>query len=316
MRPRVVRLKVSLPDRICARRAVAPRYAYYWKMTRFTLLCLLTFVLVGVPAEAHATGDSLRYLRHTDTVYLQMNRFEEKIFAHRLAPGQTLGQLARFYGIDLADIFFYNPELQVEDLVEGFPVRVPIPNKAIHRYRPRDYSRWRYVPICYLPRRQDNLYRISKDYFKMPMDTLLARNRLRSGDALRVNQPLLVGWMKTSGIPYTGGESANPIIRKSNQLRKQFVAQSIDRTIVTARGASTWTQNGRGGHDLVVLHRKAAINSVVRIHHPMFNRTLYARVIGRIPPSTDPEVHVMVSPYLAQALGVRDLRFFTVVDFY
>ena len=273
-------------------------------------------VALGTSAACYATGDSLRYLRPADTVYLEMNRFEEKLFAHRLAPGQTLNKLAAFYGIAIDDIFFYNPELRIEDLVEGFPVKVPIPNKAIHRYRPSDYSRWRYVPICYLPRRQDNLYRISKDYFKMPLDTLLRRNGLTSGARLRVAQPLHVGWMRTSGIPGTGGESSNPIIRKSKQLRQQFVTQSNSGRLRTERGASTWTPEGRGGRDLVVLHRKASINSVVRIHHPMFNRTLYARVIGRIPPTTDPEVHVMVSPYLAQALGVRDLRFFTVVDYY
>ena len=245
-----------------------------------------------------------------------MNRFEEKLFAHRLAAGQTLSKLAAFYGISLDDIFFYNPELSAEDLVEGFPVKVPIPNKAIHRYRPNDYSRWRYVPICYLPRRQDNLYRISKDYFKTPLDTLMQRNQLSNSSQLRVAQPLLVGWMRTSGIRNSSGESSNPIIRKSNQLRKQFVAQRNNGAVRTERGASTWTPQGRGGRDLVVLHRKAPLNSVVRINHPMFNRTLYARVIGRIPPSTDPEVHVMVSPYLAQALGVRDVRFFSIVDFY
>ena len=263
-----------------------------------------------------ATGDSLRYLTPRDTVYLEMNRFEEKLFAHRLAPGQTLGKLANFYGIPVDDIFFYNPDLSVADLVEGYPVKVPIPNRAIHRYRPADYSRWRYVPICYLPRRQDNLYRISRDYFKMPMDTLLRRNVLTSADRLRVGAPLLVGWMKTSGIRANGEASSNPIIRKSNQLRQQYASQRYGREIKTERGASTWTQGGRGGNDLVVLHRKAAINSVIRIHHPMFNRTLYAKVIGRIPPSTDPEVHVMVSPWLARALGVRDLRFFSIVDYY
>ena len=276
----------------------------------------LWWLLLTLPALARATGDSLQYLKHTDTVYLEMNRFEEKLFAHRLAPGQTLGKLAQFYGMPVEDIFFYNPDLSLDDLVEGTPVRVPIPNRAIHRYRPRDYSRWRYVPICYLPRRQDNLYRISKDYFKMPMDTLLRRNALTNAGQLPVGRPLLVGWMRTSGIPRTREESSNPIIRKSNQLKRRFSAERYDRTIRTERGASTWTRNGRGGNDLVVLHRKAALNSVIRIHHPMFNRTLYATVIGRIPPSTDPEIHVMVSPYLAKALGVRDLRFFTIVDYY
>ena len=267
-------------------------------------------------STAQATGDSLRYLLPQDTVYIEMNRFEEKVFQHRLAPGQRLSALARFYGITVEDILFYNPDLSSEQLVEGFPIRIPIPNRAILRYRPADYARWRYVPVCYLPRRRDNLYRISKDYFRMPLDTLLRRNELPDASRLNVGYPLHVGWMKISGIPGSGAQSANPIIRKSNQLRKQFIGESSVKEINTQRGASTWTQGGKGGQDLYVLHRYAPVDGVVKIHHPMFDRTLYARVIGRIPPSADPEIIVMVSPWLAKALGVRDLRFFSVVDYY
>jgi len=58
------------------------------------------------------TGDDTYYLLPKDSIFLNVGILSEKIFQHKLAPGQTLFSLANFYGLTLTELYFYNPELK------------------------------------------------------------------------------------------------------------------------------------------------------------------------------------------------------------
>lgn len=89
------------------------------------------------------------------------------------------------------------------------------------------------------------------------------------------------------------------------------ITPSADLVIKNSKGIAIWNNTGTGKHQMFALHPTAKVNSVIELQNPMMNRTVYAKVIGNIPPNTYPEeVKVIISPKTAQSLGVVDQRFF------
>jgi transcription elongation GreA/GreB family factor len=69
--------------------------------------------------------------------------------------------------------------------------------------------------------------------------------------------------------------------------------------------------------DLMAMHRKAEVGSVISIYNPMSRRTVYAKVVGRIPDTVyKDDVIVVVSPLVAKLLGAIDPRFFVKVKYH
>ncbi|MEL6863291.1 MAG: LysM peptidoglycan-binding domain-containing protein [Bacteroidota bacterium] len=275
-------------------------------MRKFVVLFLLL-----VPALAFCTGDSLRYLTPKDTIFLQLDLFQEKIFEHRLEKGQTLYSLARFYGLSMEELYYFNPEVQEQNIPIGQVLRIPIPNRSIIRYKGAEFEENKHIPICYIVKPGDSLYGISKRIFKMPIDSMANRNNMPSYE-LSIGQVLQIGWMNIDGIPSKYRKNRlSPQWRKSVQLRGTYTQQAGGKREFQEQGVAYWQKDGKQKTDLYALHRKAPLNSVIAISNPMKKRTVYAKVIGRIPESVyGDEVKVVISSRTAKLLGARDARFF------
>jgi hypothetical protein len=74
-------------------------------------LIIASFFLFPFKLQAFFTGDSLNYLNFKDTIFITIGNYQEKIFEHHIAPKQTLYSLAKFYGLSLTEVYYYNPEL-------------------------------------------------------------------------------------------------------------------------------------------------------------------------------------------------------------
>jgi LysM repeat protein len=265
------------------------------------------------------TGDSLQYLRAKDTVFLRFNAWEEKVFPHKLESKQTLYSLARFYGLKLDELYRYNPALRDNEAPEvGTEVEVPIPNRAILRFMTEGFKQAEYAPVFYVVRKGDTLYRISKEYFKMPMDTLIARNQLAGVD-LREGQLLQVGWFSLKGVEPPDSKGAEAAPAPGAQAMEQQYRQQLEqgKTEVKHQGAAFWDKQTRSStrNEFYVLHREAAIGSVLAITNPMTRRTVYAKVVGRIPDHYGSHILVVISPGIAEMLGALDATFFSQIRY-
>lgn len=282
-----------------------------WK-TIFLLLLPLTSVF--------ATGDSLRYLLPRDTVFLAVDATEEKIFEHQIVKGQTLFSLSKFYGISVDELSYFNPTLRAESLKIGQKIRIPIPNRAILRYKEVNrFNRQEYAPVYYVVRKGDTIFRISRYYFRMPADTILTRSGLL-GQTLRPGQLLLVGWMSVKGIPEDYHVTyQHPLVRKNFELRKIYRSyDSQNKKEREEQGPGFWQEDpGASNDNFFALSNTAPLRSVIEITNPMTNRTFYAKVLGRIPASAYPrDIVVVVSPGMANILGAKDPRFFVKIKYY
>lgn len=238
---------------------------------------------------------------------------EKKYILHPVKSKQTLFSIARFYSLSLADLFEYNPTFRTDPtLRKGSRVKIPIPNKAIKRYKKPGFESAKNTPIYYLVQPGDNLYQISKRNFDMPVDSVAKRNRLK-GNSIRPGQLLHVGWMGTEGIH----EDWRPkkVITPSDVLKGRYQDEKKKHQEVESQGVCFWQKDSKEKGDLYALHRDAAIGTSIAVTNPMFNRTVYAKVIGRIPDGYKRNVEVILSPEAARKLGAKDPRFFTKVKY-
>lgn len=275
------------------------------------LIIVLLFFNFPFCLQAFFTGDSLNYLTSKDTIFITIGNYQEKIFEHRVAPKQTLYSLAKFYGLSLSEIYYYNPELEDSEIAVNQPIKIPIPNRAIKRYKDKDFLANKHVPVCYVVKPGDTMYGISKRVFEMPIDTILARNNLKSF-TLSPGQVLKMGWMHIGGIPESYRKfRGHPAWKNNQSYRDRYLHERQIKQEYLERGIAHWQKESKIDSDFLALHRLAPINSIIAINNPMNNRTLYVKVIGRIPDAVYADnVIVVISPKAATLLGARDANFF------
>lgn len=263
-----------------------------------------------------AEGDSLKYLNKADTIYLKLSDMQEKLIEHRLEGEQTLYALSRYYGMTVNAIFDYNPSLNRNNYGEGVSVNIPVPTISIITHIPPSRSEADYIPLCYRVRKSDTLYKLSKNYFGISMDTLIELNDL-TDNTLSLGQVLHIGWLSRAGIPKTDRRAKSGLLDKKNMLLAKKYERDIEgKREYSHKGIAYWQQNGVKSVDLYAMHRKAKIGSIIEVTNPMNKRIVYARVIARLPESIYPEtVAVVVSTRVAKLLGGKDSRFFVKVKY-
>lgn len=276
----------------------------------------IALFFLSQPIAAH-TGDSLNYLTPKDTILLSVGPFEGKYFDHILAPKQTLYSLSRFYGLSLPELYAFNPQLRQGGISVGDPVRVPLPNRAIIRFRTPDINPQSHIPVYYLVRKGDTMYRLAKHYFELPVDTLLRRAGLMSPAELKPGQRIPIGWMSIKGITpdMRSGILASPYAAGNAGLAQQFYRklEQGSETRVT-KGAALWQKKTKSGGDFFAMHDTAPLQSIIEVKNPMNGFRVYVKVLSRIPDTLyDEGVEVVLSPTAAKALGAINPRFFVQV---
>lgn len=268
---------------------------------RYTLIALL---FASLPL--FATGDSLSYLFTWDSVFLSRNAYNQKFIHHTLAPGQTLYGLAKHWGFEVDDLLQTNTHLSDDNYGPGDEVRIQIPNAVIVRYPAAHVDMGRMAKLYYIVRPGDTMYGLSNRIFDMSESFIMHRNNL-TDYTLTVGQKLHIGWISIDGIreEVRLRYGATPMERLSNEHRRLYRHQLGERKERIERGKAVWTNAGE--HQLYVLHRTAPKGSVVRVYSSLYNRTFYARVLGRIPAGRyNSTVRAVLSKGLAQALGAVD----------
>ncbi len=281
-------------------------------------LLLPVFFISLSTLTAKATGDSLNYLTPKDTIFLRVDDFENKIFIHEMEKGQTLYSLARFYGLKLGSLLAFNPDLSRQgEFEEGQPVLIPIPDSAIVKTWEYGYSKAGYVPVHYVVKHGDNFYRIATHMFGIPMDTLKNWNGLER-TMMFTGMQLHVGYLSLSGIPDSLQlANASPLGAKMQQMQTEFEYMSTVRKSKFHSGAAYWQREKKGKTDFYALHRHAPVGSVIQVRNPMKKKTIYAKVIARIPDRAyGDDIIVVLSPSVAKMLGAKDPRFYVEIRYF
>ncbi len=278
-------------------------------MKHFFLTLLTVVICTGVNAQY--TGDSLYYLRPFDTMTVRFDPGVGQIlFDHYLAPGQTLFGTASFYGLSLEDAYQLNPALR-SSYKPGDKVRVAVPRVAIRPAPAADSLAW-FLPVYYQMGRGETYFGLHKRILQLENDAhLRSLNPELDPERMQPNQRVAIGYLKLDGIPKAWqGDIVDPYVRRNRGLRELWELRTAGKKMKQANGKAAWTKKGDPGK-WMALHRTAPINSLIEIEDPRSRKTIYARVVGRIPEQVnDRNVIVVVSPLLVKAFGVRDKHFY------
>lgn len=280
-----------------------------------TLLFLVALTPVLPGSVSAQTGTRDKYLTFKDTLHLRIDG--SRVFAsHIVAPGQTLFGLARFYGLELEELLYYNPKFKGKMPGVKDTLSIPVPRNVILPYRYPGFARWKGAPLVYRAQKGETLFQISKRHFGIPVDSLKAYNKLK-GDNLKPGTPLFIGWLSTKGIPDSVRQfTGHPLWGKSHRLRSQFMQSRDPEKEKQQQGYGTRIIAESENEELVVLHNEAPANAIVALKNPLNNRIVFARVIGKIPPGTYQSGTVVVtSGTVARMLGVKEDRFFIRVKY-
>ena len=295
---------------------------YYNKskmLLHFSFLFLIT--LLSHHTLSASSSKNVDYLSLKDTIYIRVNDMGVKTYQHTFQANQSLTALMEFYSLSKEELRFFNPRLDESKLAAGQKITVPIPNRAIIRYKSaKKYDARSCIPVYHVVKKGETFFGLSKRYYAMPQGELMKRNQLTSIN-LKEGQRIHIGWMSINGIPPSKeGEITNPIIKANLPYRNAYFQQINVKQEWEHKGLAVKQSAGKLKSGFVVFHSHAKLKSYIRITNPMTKRTIYAQVIGRIPISLQhkypgKDILLAYTPTLGKALGVIDPQFFADIRF-
>lgn len=228
---------------------------------------------------------------------------DQKFIAHTVLPKQTLYTIAKAYGVKVGDLYAANPELKERLVKMNEEIQVPLSGMEILPTITDGIKAYYYVQP------KETIYRLSKVYFAMNPEHLMALNNLDQPE-LQVGQKLLIGTLKISD------EAQDASIAEVKGEEVLFDEEFEGLEWVEEKSVAYWLQDGDESTSLFILHNEAPINSMVEITNPMYNRTVNAKVVGRIPPGAyTKDIDLILSHTLAEELGAIDPRFYVRVKY-
>ncbi len=271
------------------------------------------FSAIAATSQKAKSQTPTPYLTSKDTVVFTIDEAGEKIVEHTVRAKQTLFSTARFYGLSLEELYEYNPEFREDPSLKiGHVIRIPMPNSAILRYKKADTKIKNYAPLVYRVRAGETLFNLCKRQFRMPVDSVKQRNRLKTND-LKVGQKLHMGWLSVDGIK--AEERAAKKTPTAKTLKDMFEKETKGKKTKFGQGTAFWQKDSNERGDLYALHRTAKIGSILFVVNSANNKSGHAKVIGRIPDSYEKNTEIILSPAAAKAIGAMDARFLVQLKF-
>lgn len=220
-------------------------------------------------------------------------------------PGLTVYKLSKQYGVSADALLAANPALENGSLRLGEEIFIPILKSQITQQKLDDEA----FPVYYEVKPQENMFRIARVYLGVKEEILMLLNHKENTD-LNIGERLLLGYFSAENV-----EEPEPIEEHTasigSTMKEKFEYRAAKKVFKDQTGVGLWFKDTDPGSGMFVLHESAPINSIVAVTNPMFRKTVYAKVIGNIPPKTYPkEVIIVVSPEVAKSLGILDARFF------
>ena len=233
-----------------------------------------------------------------ESVSIVMEPTMDLMAEHEVLAKQTLYSIAKVYGLTVNDLYKANPELRDRLVKVNEKIRIPLKGMSIVptiEEGPKAY---------YHVKPKETLFRLARVYFDMEVDHLRRLNNMENND-LEIGQRLLIGTLKAREIEL---DSAGAVAIEED------IFDGME--WVEEKNVAYWLRNEDMSSSMVLLHNEAPINSLVEITNPMYNRTVMAKVIGRIPDQAyTGDIDAVLSHGVATELGAIDPRFYVKIRY-
>lgn len=222
---------------------------------------------------------------------------------HTVEAGQGFYAIARRYGVEVKDIIDANPReglfLEIGEIIrvpKGYiPKRAAEPVNSVHQ--------------THLVVAGETLYSIAKLY-KRKVEELRTWNSLPD-NTIHAGQVLVVSRsMNTLPPP----PKAPPL---TNTPNRRVTPSQNGVSLVKETGMAGWIDSKYlDPQKSLALHKTAPVGTVVKITNNENSRSIYAKVIGTLPPTSDNEnTIILISKSAADVLGVSRQRFPAIINY-
>lgn len=242
------------------------------------------------------------------------------VLPHVVQRGNTIYSLSKTYNLEVDSLI---QALGIGDeliLSLGDTLLIPLNGSSLSAAREHQND----IAIYYRVKPKENLFRIARIYLKLREEQIMVLNQMENTN-LRVGQELLLGYLSkysTPAAPMVEVEDSpavmhpDTITKEATTLETAFEVVENRKIYQESNGVALWFADTDYNSGRFIMHESAPVNSIIAITNPMFNKTVYAKVVGNIPPNTYPkEVIAVISPMVAKELGALDKRFYAKIKY-
>lgn len=97
----------------------------------------------------------------------------------------------------------------------------------------------------------------------------------------------------------------------SDSTHNQFIEEKAPTNLISksTKGIAHWDKKGKDYENLMVLHKTAEVNTLIKLTNPVNGMSTFARVVGKIPENAfKKDIDVVLSPAVARKIGAIDAR--------
>uniref|UniRef100_UPI004048A870 LysM peptidoglycan-binding domain-containing protein n=1 Tax=Roseivirga sp. TaxID=1964215 RepID=UPI004048A870 len=285
-------------------------------------------------------GCFVNFLAFSQTDSLGIKKEGDKYFVmHKVIAGQTLYSLSRRYGTSVTDIKNKNAEL-ANGLQVGQTILIPY-SKPVNAVNPTSAS-------SHVVKTGETLFSISRQY-NVNVEDIKKLNGLTSNE-LSIGQTLKIAVAPAA----TDKKEVTPVVNKTEDaVKKEVIApaeekvkESAPKTVAkvdTAKNANEIAKKEdpedaynakpfeevieEGQAELIIedesstkflaLHKTAEVGTVIKVKNRMNNLTVYVRVVGEIPNTTDNEnIIIKINKRAYDQLKALDTRFLVELSYF
>ena len=247
----------------------------------------------------------------TDSLIIAPNEASELFLQWRIGERTSLDQIIAVTGFGHNALAKINPILRFRDLEPCDVILTPFSDMMIDSVK-----RSRARPLYYRVRRQETLFGIAKRLLHIPVHRIMEMNNMEDMN-LRDGQIIHVGWLARSTGETENEDQSTPATWSPGNgylLDTHLVNAAPGKRYTRDKGVAWWNKS-RPDSNFFALHRSAPVNTLIEIRNPMFGRTVWAKVIGTIPPTFTDDISVIVSEGVAKYLGAIDGRFYVEMSY-
>lgn len=294
---------------------------YKSRITGYSFFTALSCALVVCSSGTLFTqSTNNRFLSSGSEIVADVLPGNDIYVSHPCDKGITIYNLAEIFQVTAASVIALNRLNASQPLNSGRIVKIPLQKDLIRPVRSARTSGVNPVPVYYVAKKGESLFRIARTYFDKEVEDIQKINNKKDTN-IKEGEKLLLGWYLTRipqvkenrsflssankpvNPPDTNGNAAKQLEsdeRNASSIIKYYISDVIGH----------WDKNSQASSSFFVLHNEAKPGSVMDIYNPMLRRHVKAKVIGKLPTDmyTD-DIQIILSGATARELGILDGRF-------
>lgn len=257
-------------------------------------------------------------------VIVQFDAQNKPYLQYQVLKGQNLFQIRSKYGLSENELSQMNPSIRMNQINAGQWLNIPI--EHLMQYNTTLKESDELIPVYYQAKPKESLFSISRNKTKWNVSTLQMQNHLKLPQ-IRQDQMLIIAYLsqlmdakplkaESSLLP----KKEEPIGQPDNSPVEESVPSSdmkpsqplLSNYKNEVRGVAFCT-NSSGSSNYFALYNKVKRGSLIEIYNPVVEKSVLAKVVGKIPANYSSDIQVVVSNSVMESVGALGPKFFVYV---